>query len=100
MRKDFRETVRIREKGQMTIPVEFRERSPWLREETVVDAVLKPTEEKVELYPFRPLKNRKAASQKEIEALWKKMRRFGRRGRDSSLADFVLKDRKHGHSFG
>jgi bifunctional DNA-binding transcriptional regulator/antitoxin component of YhaV-PrlF toxin-antitoxin module len=100
MRKEFRETVRIREKGQMTIPAEFRERSPWLREETVVDVVLKPAEEKVELYPFRSLQNRKAASRKEIAALWRKMRRLGQCGQEGGLSEFVLKDRKHGHSFG
>jgi len=96
----LRETVKIREKGQMTIPVGFREAVPWLGEETVVDVVLKPAEEKMELYPFKALKKRMPVSEKETTTLWRKMRKIGRGGRDINLSDFVIRDRRYGHSSG
>ena len=100
MRNMLRETVKIREKGQMTIPADFREAAPWLGEETVVDVVLKPAEEKMELYPFRPFKKRVSVDKKEINTLWRKMRKIGRGGRDINLSDFVVRDRRYGHSGG
>jgi len=98
MRNTLRETVKIRERGQMTIPVDFREAVPWLGEETVVDVILKPAEEKMELYPFKPLKKRGPASKKEASVLWRKMRKIGRGGRDINLSNFVIRDRRYGHS--
>lgn len=96
----FRETVKIREKGQMTIPVDFREAVSWLGKEAVVDVVLKPAEEKMELYPFKSLKKRVPASKKEVSALWRKMRKIGRGGRGINLSDFVVRDRTYGHASG
>lgn len=100
MRNMLRETIKIREKGQMTIPIGFREAASWLGEETVVDVILKPAEEKMELYPFKPLKKRVPASGKETTALWRRMRKIGRSGRDINLSDFVIRDRKYGHASG
>ncbi len=100
MRNTLRETVKIRERGQMTIPVDFREAVPWLENETVVDVVLKPAEEKMELYPFKPLKQRMPMSKKDVSVLWRKMRKIGRGGRDINLSDFVVRDRNYGHASG
>ena len=94
--QDLRETGKIRDRGQLTIPYNIREVLTWLKTNSVIEFVPKKTG-KLEIQPFVPFKKagfKKVKSQKEINTLWQKMRTIGSSGRQIKLAEFVIKDRE------
>ena len=97
--KNLREVVKIRSRGQLTIPYNIREVLVWLRVNSVIEIVPKE-KNRLELRPLVPFKEKKeikkAKSQKDIKLLWHKMREIGKQGRQIKLSEFVIKDRmKH-----
>lgn len=94
--QDLREIVKIRDRGQLTIPYNIREVLTWLKTDSVIEIIPKKAD-KLELRPLVPSQKRglkKAKTQKAINALWQKMRVIGKAGRQVNLSEFVIRDRE------
>jgi len=94
--QDLKEIAKIRNRGQLTIPCKIREVLNWLESDSLIEIVPKKID-RIEMRPLISLqqkKLKKTKSNREINALWRKMRAIGRVGRQIKLSEFILKDRE------
>lgn len=91
---DFQDIIKIRDRGQITLPVLLRKRLDWLEPQSVVE--IKAGEEKLVLKPIMSAKKMKKQSSetnwKILEKKLKKIRAWG--DQEVNLTQFVITDRR------
>lgn len=92
---NINETIKLREKGQITIPEKIRNLLPWLYPRAVLQ--LTPKREKIIISPLLPQvrtkkKKLSVAEWKEIFLTFKKIRKSGRQ---INALKSIMEDRKN-----
>jgi len=91
---NFQDIIKIRERGQITLPVLLRKRLDWLEPQSVVE--IKAEEEKLVLKPIIPTKKmKKEISETNWNILEKKLNKIRTWGdQNLDLTKFVIADRR------
>ena len=96
-RENLARTSRVRERGQLTVPLEVRRALAWPEGEVLVRVTALPKEDgfKVEriLLSQEPAPKRRPTS-REWQEIRETMRRIGRSGKAVDLTEFLIKDRE------
>lgn len=93
---NYTQTIsRIRERGQLTVPLGIRQALNWPDTEVMVKIVTAQDGFRVERLPIsHPQHPKKKLTKKEWGRIWKDFERISRSGRqDIKLTDFLRKDR-------
>lgn len=83
-------TATIRQRGQLTIPDQIRQKFSWLKENTVVTIVASPTGEII----IKPLSVSASSDKPNWDEIWRKIklvRSF--KGKRGNLSKFIAEDR-------
>ena len=86
---------KIRERGQLTVPLEIRKVLNWPENEVMVRIVTTQDGFRVEKLPLsHPQHPKKKLTEKEWDEIWKDFERISRSGRqDIKLTEFLRRDR-------
>lgn len=93
---NYSQTIsRIRERGQLTVPLEIRQALNWPDTDVMVKIVTAQDGFRVERLPIsHPEHPKKKLTKKEWDEIWQTFKNFSKTGRqDIKLTDFVRKDR-------
>ena len=93
---NYTQTItRIRERGQLTVPLEIRQALNWSGDEVMVKIVTTQDGFRVEKLPIsHPQHPKKKLTKKQWDEIWKDFQRISRSGRqDIKLTEFLRKDR-------
>src|SRR5437868_9852697 len=87
--------TKIRDRGQMTVPLEVRDALAWNDEEIIVKVETTANGFKVEKLPMsHPQNPKKKLTKKEWDKIWEDMKKVSESGRqDISLTEFLRHDR-------
>ncbi len=83
-------TATIRQRGQLTIPDQVRQKFSWIKENAVVSIFASPVGEIV----IKPFRTRVSSDQPDWDEIWRKIklvRSF--KGRQGNLSQFIAEDR-------
>lgn len=87
-------TATIRQRGQLTIPGQIRQKFSWLKENTVVTIVASPTGEII----IKPLSVHASSDKPDWDEIWRRIhltRSFKGKTKGKSLTQFIIEDRQH-----
>lgn len=87
--------AKVRERGQLTVPLEVRKALKWPNDEIMVKIVTTQDGFRVEKLPIsHPQYPKKKLTKSEWDEIWRDMQKISRSGRqDVRLTDFLRKDR-------
>jgi len=98
--QNLREIVKIRDRGQMTLPEELRIAIPWLKPGSVVEietnqpktaVVIKPLVTRKYSYERKPYKQKMTMSWDTLKKNLEEIRKAGRQ--DVNLTEFLIRER-------
>lgn len=87
--------TKIRDRGQLTVPLQVRQALNWMDEELVVKVETTSDGFKVERLPIsHPQNPKKKLTEEEWKNIWKQLKRFSKTGKQNvNLTDFIRHDR-------
>ena len=86
-------TATIRQRGQLTIPDQIRQKFSWLKENSVVTITASPIGEIV----IKPIAE-SSSDQPDWDEIWRRIhltRSFKGKTKGKSLTQFIIEDRQH-----
>lgn len=87
-------TATIRQRGQLTIPDQLRQKFSWLKDNTVVTIVASPLGEII----IKPLSIHASSDTHDWNEIWRRIhltRSFRGKKKTKSLTQFIIEDRKN-----